>query len=73
MLQHAYERYRALERELETDEEYRFLMDRLNSLFPAFSDLMNDLDESQRDIIFEHLGLCAEISERIAEILCFLP
>lgn len=73
MLQHAYERYLALERELETDEEYRFLMDKLNALTPAFSDLMNDLDESQQDIIFEHLGLCAEISERIAEILCFLP
>ena len=73
MLQRAYERYRALVKELETDNEYLFLMDKLNTLAPSFSDLMNGLDESQQCIITEHLGLCSEISERITEILCFLP
>ena len=69
----AYERYKWIERQLETDEEYRMLLVRLRENEPAFHAALNALNQAQREAIIEHMGICAELAERTTEIACFGP
>ncbi len=68
-----YERYKWVERQLETDEEYQMLMVRLRENEPAFHAALNALSPDQRGAIVEHMGICAELAERTTEIACFGP
>ena len=69
----AYERYKWLTAQLETDAEYLELMERLRIHEPAFHAVLDTLTEEQRQTIITHLGLCAELAERTTEIACFGP
>ena len=69
----AYERYKWIEEQLESDPEYLVLMRRLRENEPAFHAAMEALSPAQREAIVEHMGICAELAERTTEICCFMP
>ena len=71
MIDKAYSRYNAIEEKLENDEELNFLKQRLQETEEQVHTLMSQLTEEQRTILTEHLGICAEIDQRIVEIACF--
>ena len=73
MADRAYKRYTQLEKELETDGEYLYLMDRLQRAEPGYRDAMNALGPEHRQNILEYLGTLGEIYDRITEICTFLP
>ena len=69
----AYERYKWIEAQLESDTEYLALMERLRENEPAFHAALDALTPEQRETIIEHMGICAELAERTTEIACFGP
>lgn len=69
----AYDRYKWIENQLETDEEYQLLMARLRENEPAFHAALDTLTPELREAIVEHMGICAEMAERTTEIACFGP
>ena len=69
----AYERYKWIEAQLESDPDYLALMRRLRENEPAFHGALNALNPEQREAIIEHMGICAELAERTTEIACFGP
>ena len=69
----AYDRYKWIEKQLETDEEYRMLLVRLQENESAFHAALNALNQVQREAVIEHMGICAEMAERTTEIACFGP
>ena len=69
----AHERYKWLNRQLETDEEILHLMQRLRQAQPDFQAAMNALSQDHRDSITEYLGILAELSDRTTEICCYVP
>lgn len=73
MENNAHERYKWINRQLETDEEILHLMQRLRENMPAFQAAMNALPQEHRESITEHLGILAEISDRTTEICCYVP
>ncbi len=73
MSREAYERYKWMEKQLETDSEYQHLMARLRENEPAFHAALNALSREQREAVIEHIGICGELAERSTEIACFGP
>ena len=71
MIETAYLRYSTIEEKLENDEELKCLKQRLQETSGQVCSLMAQLTEQQRSILTEHLGICAEIDQRIVEIACF--
>ncbi len=69
----AHERYKWINRQLETDEEILHLLARLRENEPAFQAAMNALPREHRDSVTEHLGILAELSDRTTEICCYMP
>ena len=72
MFDKAHERYKWIKRQVETDEEYLHLMGRLRQNEPAFHAAMVALPREYRDAIIEQLGILAELSDRTAEICCYM-
>ena len=68
----AYERYKWVEKQLETDEEYQMLLARLRENESAFHGALNALNQAQREAVIEHMGICAELAERTTEICCYM-
>ena len=73
MIQKANARYCAIEKALETDEEYLALQKALGACLPRFQAAMAALSEDERAVITEYLGICAEMEERIVVLACFVP
>ena len=71
MLKEAYARYCAIEEQLENDKELGALKQRLAEESSALNRVLDRLSEEDRAIIFEYLGLMAEIEQRIVELSCF--
>ena len=71
MIEEAYARYCTIEEKLDKDEELNHLKQRLQETSGQVCSLMAQLTEQQRSILTEHLGICAEIEQRIVEIACF--
>ena len=69
----AHGRYKWIQRQLETDEEYLHLMERLRQATPDFRAAMNALPPEHRESITEYLGILAELSDRTTEICCYVP
>ena len=69
----AYERYKWLCQQLEVDEEYLHLLERLRLAQPDFAAAMAALPPEHRQSIFEYIGILGEISERSKEISCYGP
>ena len=68
-----YIRFVKLQKELETDPEYRLLEDRRKDMEKDFFAVLGSLTEGQREAILEYIGICGELGERETEIACFLP
>lgn len=73
MFDKAHERYKWINRQLETDEEILHLMERLRQVTPDFQAAMSALSPEQRDSVIEYLGICEELSQRTTEICCYMP
>ena len=71
MLKEAYARYCAIEEQLENDKELGALKQRLAEESAALNRVLDRLSEEDRAVIFEYLGLMAEIEQRIVELSCF--
>ena len=69
----AYERYKWLCQQLEVDEEYLHLLERLRLAQPDFAAAMAALPPEHRQSIFEYIGILGEIAERAKEISCYGP
>ena len=69
----AHERYKWINRQLETDGEYLHLMERLRQAEPDFLAAMDTLPREHRENITEYLGILAELSNRTTEICCYVP
>lgn len=68
-----YIRFVKLQKELETDPEYRLLDRRRKDMEKDFFAVLGSLAEGQREAILEYIGICGELGERETEIACFLP
>ena len=71
MLKEAYDRYRAIEALLESDEELSILKQRLLKASMELESILARLAEDEQAVITEYTGLLAEIEQRIVEIACF--
>ena len=69
----AHERYKWLCQQLEADEEYLHLLERLRLAQPDFSSAIAALPPEHRQSIFEYIGILGEIAERAKEISCYGP
>ena len=69
----SYIRYRQLQAELETDEEYLYLHRCRLTIEPGFLELLRKLPANRAELIREYLGICGEIGQRETELACFLP
>jgi hypothetical protein len=69
----AHERYKWIRGQEDTDGEYRHLLQRLRENGPAFQAAMEALPQEHRESVTEHLGILAELYERITEICCYVP
>lgn len=67
------ERWLWLEKQLERDTEYLHLMEQLRENMPALETALNTLSTEDRGAVVEHLGICAEVAGRIAELCCYMP
>ena len=73
MFDKAHERYKWLKGQLELDGEYLHLMEKLRINQPAFQAALDTLPPEHRESILEHLGILGELSDRTAEICCYMP
>ncbi len=73
MCVNSYERYKWMEKRLETDSEYQHLMERLQAQTPAFHAVLDALTPDQKQDIIEYIGICSELAERSTEIACCAP
>ena len=71
MISNTYSRYAALENSIKSDAEIQMLLKRLQEQETVFLKVCSRLCVEDRDILYEHLGICAEINQRIIEIACF--
>ena len=71
MLKNVYDKYCAINEQLEKDKELIYLRKRLKTESAAFDDLLDRLSADDQQIIVEYMGICAEIDERIVEIAAF--
>ena len=71
MLKNVYDKYCAINEQLEKDKELIYLRKRLKTESTAFDDLLDRLSADDQQIIVEYMGICAEIDERIVEIAAF--
>lgn len=69
----SYERYKWMEKQLETDSEYQHLLQRLWEQTPAFHAVLDSLTREQKEDIIEYIGICSELAERSTEIACCAP
>ena len=67
----AHERYKWLCRQLEADEEYLHLLERLRLAQPDFASAMAALPPEHRQSVYEYIGILGEIAERAKEISCY--
>ena len=72
MIEKAWQRYCALEKELETDSEYMALKQQLYDQLPDFQKVLQMLSPEYQSVILEHMGICAEMAQRETEIVCFM-
>ena len=72
MIEKAWQRYCALEKELETDSEYMVLKQQLYDQLPDFQKVLQMLSPEYQSVILEHMGICAEMAQRETEIACFM-
>lgn len=68
----AWQRYCALEKELETDSEYMVLKQRFYDQLPEFQKVLQMLSSEYQSVIVEYMGICAEMAQRETEIACFM-
>ena len=73
MFDKAHERYKWIKRQVEMDEEYLHLMERLRNNQLAFQAALATLPPEHREAIIEYLGILAELSDRTTEICCYMP
>ena len=73
MTESAYKRYCAVQKALETDEEYLALEEKRKEQSRQFLALLDSLPEEQRETVTEYIGICTEVNDRIVEIACFTP
>ena len=73
MSKESYERYKWMEKQLETDVEYLHLMARLREQTPAFQAVLATLTQEQKADLIEYMGICGELAERSTEIACYAP
>ena len=73
MMEQPYRRYVNIQQELQTDEEYLYLMDRLRQAQPEFQTVMDSLTQEHREAVYEYLGILGELSHRTMEIGCYVP
>lgn len=69
----AHERFKWIKRQVEEDEEYLYLMERLRRATPDFQAAMHALSPEQQDSVIEYLGILAELSDRTTELCCYMP
>lgn len=72
MIEKAWQRYCALQKELETDSEYMVLKQQLYDQLPDFQKVLQMLSPEYQSVILEHMGICAEMAQRETEIACFM-
>ena len=72
-MENHYRRYCALEAPLEEDPEMKLLKQRLQQEAGELEQVLARLPEPDRTTVTEYLGICAEVSQRIVELVCFLP
>lgn len=68
MTEKYYERYCALEEQLEKDQEMRDLKKQLEEETKALIDVFSRLSEEDRGVIHEIIGILGEIQERTIEL-----
>ena len=73
MEEKAHEHYKWLCRQVEEDEELRYLTEKLRQAQPDFIDALNALPPEHRQSIYEYIGILGEISDRVKEISCNRP
>lgn len=73
MINKSYERYKWVQKQLETDGEYQHLMQRFWENEPDFRAAMDALNEEQRMAVMEYIGIYGELAERSIEIACCAP
>jgi hypothetical protein len=66
-------RFKWIKRQVEADAEYLHLLQRLQLATPDFLAAVNTLSQEQRDSVYEYIGICAELSDRVTEIACYIP
>ena len=71
MLEMEYERYLRLRKELEADEEYRFLQEQRRIQEAEFLRVLESMTRSDREIVCGFLGICEEMGIRELELACF--
>ena len=73
MVDKTYSRYVALENSIERDVELQVLLKRLQEHEKVFREVCAHLCEEDRILLYEYIGIIAEINQRIVEIACFQP
>ena len=73
MDQTAYERYKWTWEQVEVDDEYRFLMEKLREAQADLRAAMVRLSPEHRQNVTEYLGLLAELQDRAVQIACMAP
>ena len=68
----AHERYKWINRQLETDGEYLHLMERMRRAQPDFAAAMELLPPEHRQSVIEYLGILGELFDRMTEISCYV-
>ena len=69
----AHARFKWIGQQVETDEEYQHLLERLRQATPDFQAALNALPQEHRDSVIEYLGICEELSARTTELCCYMP
>ena len=72
MIKKAYDRYRDLQVQLETDSEYIELEKRRRDAEPAFLSALEALNREHRQAVIAYLGILEEKNLRERELGCFL-
>ena len=72
MSKEAYEKFLSVQRQLETDPEYRELETRRRKAEPGFLEAVAALSHQQREDFLEYFGILQEQSLREVELACFI-
>ncbi len=71
MSEQFYTHYRSLEAQMAADGELQTLRQRLAAQEPLLREAIGQLPPEQQQEIWEYLGILAELSQRVVEIVSF--